>query len=72
MTETRAWIEEEQHSLPGLLGRRLDHDPDGEYLDVLGVKFSAADVARDAGALAMSLRELGLEPGDRVATLLEN
>jgi hypothetical protein len=54
MTETRAWIEEEQHSLPGLLGRRLDHDPDGEYLDVLGVKFSAADVARDAGALAMS------------------
>src|SRR5262245_11704929 len=72
MTETRAWIEEEQHSLPGLLGRRLDTDPDSEYLDVLGMKFSAADVARDAGALAASLRDLGMQPGDRVATLMEN
>jgi non-ribosomal peptide synthetase component F len=68
----RSWISEDQHSLPGLLAARLDTDPDGEYLDVLGTKFSAADVARDAGALAASLTDLGVQPGERVATLMEN
>jgi len=72
MSETRSWISEEQHSLPRLLAGRLERDPDGEYLDVLGTSFSAADVARDAGALAASLAELGVGPGERVATLMEN
>jgi crotonobetaine/carnitine-CoA ligase len=71
MTE-KTWVSEEQHSLPRLLVARLEKDPDGEYLDVLGTKFSAADVARDAGAFATSLVELGVQPGDRVATLMEN
>ncbi len=70
--ETRAWISEEQHSLPGLLAARLDADPESEYLDVLGTMYSAADVARDAGALAASLAGLGVGSGDRVATLTEN
>jgi crotonobetaine/carnitine-CoA ligase len=68
----RSWISEEQHSLPGLLAARLDTDPESEYLDVLGTRFSAADVARDAGALATSLAELGVTHGERVATLMEN
>jgi crotonobetaine/carnitine-CoA ligase len=71
MTDT-TWISEAQHSLPGLLKARLESDPDSEYLDVLGTKFSAADVARTAGAIATSLTDLGVQPGDRVATLMEN
>jgi crotonobetaine/carnitine-CoA ligase len=69
---TETWIGEEQHSLPQLLMDRLESDPDSEYLDVTGTAFSAADVARDAGSLAASLASLGVAPGDRVATLVEN
>jgi crotonobetaine/carnitine-CoA ligase len=66
------WISEEQRSLPQLLAARLESDPDSEYLDVLGTKFSGADVARIAGSLATSFAELGVARGDRVATLMEN
>jgi len=68
----RTWISEEQHSLPRLLAARLESDPDSEYLDVLGTKFSAGDVARTAGSIATSMADLGVRPGDRVATLMEN
>jgi len=68
----RTWISEDQHSLPGLLQARLDTDPDSEYLDVVGDKFSAADVADQAGRFAAALAELGIQRGDRVATLMEN
>jgi crotonobetaine/carnitine-CoA ligase len=71
MTDS-AWISGDQHSLPRLLLARLESDPDGEYLDVVGTKFSAADVARDAGSLWASLTDLGVRAGDRVATLMEN
>ena len=52
---------------PNLLLRRLDTDPDGPYLDVVGTPLTAADVARDGGALAAALCFLGVEPGDRHA-----
>jgi crotonobetaine/carnitine-CoA ligase len=68
----RVWIGDEQRSLPGLLQARLDADPDSEYLDVTGTKFSAADVADQAGRFAAALASLGVQPGDRVATLMEN
>ena len=66
------WIEGEQSTVVELLDRRLADDPDGEYLDVCGTKVSAAEVADTADRLASSLRDLGVEPGDRVATLMEN
>jgi crotonobetaine/carnitine-CoA ligase len=66
------WIGEEQHSLPGLLRARLEVDPDGPYVDVCGSAFTAADVASIAGRFAGGLAELGVRPGDRVATLTEN
>jgi crotonobetaine/carnitine-CoA ligase len=66
------WIGEEQHSLPDLLRARLESDPDGPYLDVCGTAFSAAGVAEAAGRFAAALGELGVRPGDRVATLTEN
>jgi crotonobetaine/carnitine-CoA ligase len=66
------WIGEEQHSLPALLRARLEQDPDGPYLDVCGSAFSAADVAGVAGRFAAGVAQLGVGPGDRVATLMEN
>ncbi len=69
---TDVWVSDEQRTVPSLLERRLETDPDGEYLDVTGTRLSAADVERTANRLANALAELGLRPGDRVATLIEN
>jgi carnitine-CoA ligase len=66
------WISGEQRTVLDLLEERLIADPDGEYLDVCGTKVSAADVATTSGRLATALADLGVGPGDRVATLIEN
>ena len=66
------WISGEQQTVNGLLDRRLADDPDGEYLDVCGTKLSAAEVASAANRLANTLAAMGVRPGDRVATLVEN
>jgi crotonobetaine/carnitine-CoA ligase len=66
------WISGEQTTVGRLLDRRLESDPDGEYLDVCGTKLSAAEVASVADRLADALHQLGVTPGDRVATLIEN
>ncbi len=66
------WISDRQSTVVELLERRLESDPDGEYLDVCGVTVTAADVARNANRLANALAELGVRKGDRVATLVEN
>jgi len=68
----RVWVSAEQHTVPALLERRLETDPDGEYLDITGTKLSAAEVERTANRLANALAGLGLRQGDRVATLIEN
>ena len=69
---SEVWIRGEQDTVFGLLARRLDDDPDREYLDVCGVKTSAAGVADVAGRIAAALSSFGVEGGDRVATLIEN
>ena len=66
------WVSEEQHTIPSLLERRLESDPDSEYLDVCGAKYTARDVDDAACRIANALREMGVRPGDRVATLVEN
>lgn len=72
MASDAVWTTGETATLTGVMRRRLDTDPDGEYLDVNGVKVSAADVYDTACRVANALRELGVRPGDRVATLIEN
>jgi carnitine-CoA ligase len=59
-------------SIPRLLAQRLDADPDGPYLDVTGTTFTAATLANAVGAAAAGLTQLELQPGDRVATMLDN
>src|SRR6202162_3313571 len=59
------------------LADRLASDPDGPYLDFSNgggdsVKLTARAMDRESNHLAHTLRELGVQHGDRVATLLEN
>ena len=69
---TAVWRSGHQTTVDQLLTRRLESDPDGEYLDVCGTKLSATEVASISARLANALRQMGVEPGDRVATLIEN
>ena len=66
------WISDRQETITELLERRMDDDPDSEYLDVCGTKLSGADVCRTASRLTAALRHLGVTKGARVATLIEN
>ena len=69
---TEVWKSEPQHTVLELMAARLEADPDGPYLDVCGTALTAAEVHRAASSIARALVELGIEPGDRVATLVEN
>jgi crotonobetaine/carnitine-CoA ligase len=69
----RAWTnDDDRRTLVDLLRQRLESDPDGEYLDVVGTKLSAGHVAETGGRIAGMLQSLGVGAGDRVATLVEN
>jgi crotonobetaine/carnitine-CoA ligase len=67
-----AWSRAAQTTIPQLFERRLSDDPDGEYLDVVGIKLSARQVMDAAARIGGALAELGTAQGDRVATLIEN
>lgn len=66
------WISGEQRTVIDLLEARLETDPDSEYLDVCGTKLTAAGVEAVANRVANALIQLGVQPGDRVATMIEN
>ncbi len=66
------WTSEEQSTILDLFERRLAADPDGEYLDIGGVKLTARDVMQSAGRFGGALAALGTEQHDRVATLIES
>lgn len=68
----RIWAGDEQSTIPQLFARRLEADPDGEYLDIGGVKLTARSVTESATRFGGALQELGTEQHDRVATLVEN
>ena len=69
---TEQWLSDEQHTIPQLLDQRLSDDPDSEFLDVCGTKFSTREVATEAWRLASALGDLGIRHGDRIASLIEN
>jgi crotonobetaine/carnitine-CoA ligase len=69
---SEVWINGEQDTVVSLLAGRLESDPDREYLDVGGVKSTAAEVADVAACVAGGLAAFGVGRGDRVATLIEN
>src|SRR5438445_8041973 len=55
-----------------LLRRRAESTPDATYLDFSGVTYTYADTWDAATHLARGLRDLGVEPGDTVASMLDN
>ena len=68
----RIWAGDEQSTIPQLFARRLEADPDGEYLDIGGVKLTARGVMETAARFGGALHALGTQQHDRVATLVEN
>jgi crotonobetaine/carnitine-CoA ligase len=62
----------EQWTLRTLLERRLELDADSEYLDVCATKVTAGNVAQMGSRVANVLIDLNIQPGDRVATIIEN
>ena len=66
------WAWDEQSTIPQLFANRMESNPDGEYLDVGGVKLTARAVTETAGKFGGALLALGTERHDRVATLVEN
>jgi crotonobetaine/carnitine-CoA ligase len=55
-----------------MLDERLDADPNSPYIDVVGTMLSAAEVEATANRIANTYLSLGVRPGDRVASLIEN
>ncbi len=66
------WRTGSQSTIPDLLMRRLESDPDSQYLDVCGDTVTAAEVYDIAARLAGAFVSMGVAKGDRVATLIEN
>ncbi|MEY2424128.1 MAG: carnitine-CoA ligase [Acidimicrobiaceae bacterium] len=66
------WTKEGQHTLVDLMSARLESAADDPYLDILGTQFTAAEVVDRASRIAGSLHALGVQKGDRVASLIEN
>ena len=62
----------EKWTLRSLLERRLAQDADSEYLDVCGTRLTAGEVSQTGNRVANALIDLSVQPGDRVAILIEN
>ncbi|MDN3357600.1 AMP-binding protein [Actinomadura sp. DC4] len=66
------WVVAEQQTLPDLLERRLEREPDTPFIDCCGTPYTAAELDRAAARVANALAELGVRHGSTVATILEN
>ncbi|MGH9032295.1 MAG: AMP-binding protein, partial [Acidimicrobiia bacterium] len=64
--------EARQSTVLEALADRLASDPDGPYLDFEGEGYSARRMDAESNRFAHALAGLGVDHGDRVASLLEN
>lgn len=71
-TSITRWGSEQQDTINAVLQRALEANPEREFLDFLGKKFSVSDLDKQACRLANGLKALGVEKGQTVATLLDN
>lgn len=61
-----------QDTITAALARAVASVPSNVFLDFLGETYTFADVDRLSTKLALGLLELGVEPGQPVATILDN
>lgn len=59
-------------TLEGALRYRVDVLPDEDFVQIGKSKLTAAELDKRSAAVAAGLREVGVKPGDRVATILPN
>jgi crotonobetaine/carnitine-CoA ligase len=61
-----------QDTITGALARAVAAAPSRIFLDFMGETFTFAEVDRLSTELALGLEDLGVEPGQAVATILDN
>jgi carnitine-CoA ligase len=61
-----------QTTVLAALAQRLDSDPDGPYLDFEGELYTARRMEEESTRVANALGAMGVQHGDRIATLIEN
>ncbi len=66
------WQGELEGTVLDWLDGRLSSDPDGPFLDLCGVDYTAAELDLETNRIANGLQTLGVEHGMTVATLLDN
>ena len=66
------WSRGTQDTVLAVLRRAVDTDADATLLDIVGEKTSYGELFERAMRLANGLRAHGVEPGDRVVTLLDS
>jgi crotonobetaine/carnitine-CoA ligase len=60
------------HTVNGLIRAAVDTDPDAPFLDFSGDTYSYGRIDAETDRLARGLHALGVSPGDRVVTVLDN
>lgn len=66
------WMAAGAQTIPALMRKACQEWPDNPFLDFSGEKYTYAQTAHEAGRVAAGLRELGVGPGDRVCSILDN
>ena len=66
------WNRRDEWTVPRLMDARLESDPDSEFLDVNGERWTASALFAAANRLANTMIDFGVAQGDRIATLIEN
>jgi carnitine-CoA ligase len=65
-------VGQDRDTVVDAIRRAVDREPDKVFLEFSGSTHTYADVFQAAVQMANSLRLLGLEPGERVVTILDN
>jgi crotonobetaine/carnitine-CoA ligase len=66
------WASDDNSTIPELLDRACRQWPDNLFLDFSGDQYSYRQTRHETGRVAAGLRELGVQPGDRVCSILDN
>jgi len=66
------WFADGADTLPGLLAEACRQWPDNVFLDFSGEKYTYRETSAEVDRVAAGLMALGVQPGDRVCSILDN